>query len=109
MKRGDIVTIADRAGEFSGKPRPAIVIQSDAFPGSAGVVVVPLTTDSANAPMIHVALDPRPGTALRIRSYVMVEKIGVVRRSRVGAVIGRIEPRELAMVEAALSALLGLD
>ena len=41
---GDIVTIADRGGEFTGKPRPAIVLQSDLFVHSPTVAVVPITS-----------------------------------------------------------------
>jgi len=29
MRRGDVVSIADRQGEFTGKPRPAVIVQSD--------------------------------------------------------------------------------
>jgi len=34
MKRGDVVTVA-ATGDY-GKPRPAIVVQSDAFPENHG-------------------------------------------------------------------------
>ncbi|MEZ1817420.1 type II toxin-antitoxin system PemK/MazF family toxin, partial [Pseudomonas aeruginosa] len=42
MKRGDLVTVALQ-GDY-GKPRPALVIQSDQFPGTASVVVLPVTS-----------------------------------------------------------------
>lgn len=44
LNRGDIVTVAG-SSDFTGKPRPAVVVQSDLFnPTHSNVTVVPITT-----------------------------------------------------------------
>ena len=43
MKRGDLVTAAAGSG-FGGKPRPALILQSDAYP--TGNLVLALVTSS---------------------------------------------------------------
>ena len=49
MRRGDVVTVAAR-GDY-GKPRPAVIVQTDAFPEShASVVVCQMTSELVVAP-----------------------------------------------------------
>ena len=48
MKRGDLVTIAIQ-GDF-GKPRPALVIQSDRYDEHTTVTVLPVTSALVAAP-----------------------------------------------------------
>ena len=43
MKRGDIVTVA-ASGDY-GKPRPAVIVQADAFDAIPSVTVMPLTSE----------------------------------------------------------------
>ena len=44
MIRGDVVTVA-AAGDY-GKPRPAVIVQSDAFPPNhASVVICQMTSE----------------------------------------------------------------
>ncbi len=64
MRRGDLVTVA-AAGDY-GKPRPAVIVQTDAFPEShASVVVCQLTSELADAPDFRVTIDPSPENGLR--------------------------------------------
>jgi mRNA interferase MazF len=49
MRRGDVVTVAT-TGDY-GKPRPAVIVQSNAFPEHhASVIVCPMTSDLVEAP-----------------------------------------------------------
>ena len=50
MKRGDLVTIAGQ-GDF-GKPRPALVVQSDLYANHPTVTVLALSSDLKEAPML---------------------------------------------------------
>ena len=51
MRRGDLVTIAGRAGgDDEGKPHPALVIQSDDFPETDSITVALLTSVVIDAP-----------------------------------------------------------
>lgn len=48
MQRGDVVTVA-ATGDY-GKPRPAVIVQSDAFPEThASVVICQLTSELVHA------------------------------------------------------------
>ena len=55
--RGDVVLVV--APGDHGKPRPATVVQSDLFnPTHASVVVCPITSDLADAPLFRVPTSP---------------------------------------------------
>ena len=56
MKRGDLVTIALQ-GDY-GKPRPALVIQSDLFSEHPSVVILPVTSELRDTPLFRVTIAP---------------------------------------------------
>jgi mRNA interferase MazF len=107
MRRGDLVTVA--ATGDHGKPRPAVIVQTDTFPEShASVVVCQLTSELADAPDFRVTIDPKPENGLRLTSQVMADKPVTVRRERIGQTIGRIGNQDMARLSAALAFVLGL-
>ena len=107
MRRGDVVVVA-AAGDY-GKPRLAVVVQSDAFPEShASVVVCQLTSDLADAPDFRITLEPNDDNGLRTRSQVMADKPTTVRRERIGGVIGRLEAGDMRRLNVALALVMGL-
>ena len=63
MRRGDLVTIALQ-GDF-GKPRPALVIQSDFFDVHPSLTVLPITGDLRETPLFRVAVDPDTASGLQ--------------------------------------------
>lgn len=91
-----------------GKPRPALVIQSDLFAGAATVTVLPLTSARAEAPLIRIDVAPSPGNGLRRPSQVMIDKAMTVRAERLGAPFGRLDDAELLAVSRALALFLGI-
>ncbi len=105
MKRGDLVTIA-LSGDY-GKPRPALVIQSDLFDAHPSVNILPVSGDLREAPLFRIQIVPSDSNGLRKTSQVMVDKIQTVARSKVGKTIGRIEPETLVAVNRALAVFLG--
>ncbi|MGH9810108.1 MAG: type II toxin-antitoxin system PemK/MazF family toxin [Terriglobia bacterium] len=107
MQRGDVVTVA-AAGDY-GKPRPAVIVQTDAFPKNhASVVVCQLTSELADAPDFRVTIDPSPENGLRRTSQVMADKPVTIRRERIGQKIGRLGNQDMARLGAALAFVLGL-
>lgn len=108
MKRGAIVVVAAR-GPYTGKPRPAVVVQSDLFnPTHASITVCPITSDIVDAPLFRLTLPPGPRTGLRAVSQVMIDKIVSVPRTAVAEEIGECSSRELEGVDEALGRWLGL-
>ena len=109
MKRGSIVVVAAR-GAYTGKPRPALVVQSDLFnPTHASLTICPITSDCVDAPLFRLTLPPGPRTGLEGVSQVMVDKIVSVPRASISAEIGECDARELEAVEDGLRRWLALD
>lgn len=106
MRRGDIVTVAVN-GDF-GKPRPALVIQSDLFDSAGTVTVLLMTSDLVEAPLIRLTLEPSAANGLRQPSQIMIDKAISVRRERIGTVIGRADTETMMAVSRSLALFLGL-
>ena len=107
MKRGDVVTVA-AAGDC-GKPRPAVIVQTDALPAEhASVVVCQMTSDGDEASDFRVVVEPSETNGLHARSHVMADKPVTIRRTRVGKKIGQLDERDLARLNIALAFVMGL-
>jgi mRNA interferase MazF len=106
VKRGDLVTVAI-SGDY-GKPRPALIIQSDNLPQTDSVLVCLLTTDPFAAPLYRLSLPADSATGLRQTSQVMVEKIMAVRRERCGAPIGRADTAAMLALSRLLAFVVGI-
>src|ERR1700736_3419789 len=72
MRRGDLVTVA--MPEDFGKPRPALVVQSDQFEATATLTTLLLSGTLVDAPLIRLTVHPTPGNGLRKPSQIMVDK-----------------------------------
>ena len=108
MRRGDVVVIADRgAGDYGGKPRPAVVVQSELFEDTGSVVVCLLTTQQTGAPLLRISVEPGAVSGLASPSYIAIEKITTIRRDRVGQVLGRLTDDELVALTRSLAVFLG--
>jgi mRNA interferase MazF len=107
MRRGDVIIVA-AAGDY-GKPRPAVIVQTDAFPEShASVVICQMTSEIVEAPDFRVTIEPRKGNGQRARSQIMADKPVTVRRGRIGRPIGRLDDGDIRRLNMALAFVLGL-
>ena len=107
MARGDVVVVA-ASGDF-GKPRPTVIIQSDAFPDAhSSVIVCQMTPDLQAAVDFRVTIEPSENNGLRAISQIMADKPTTVRRERLGAQIGRLSTADLARLNVALAFVIGL-
>ena len=106
MKRGDFVTIALQ-GDF-GKPRPALVIQSDQFRQHGSVTVLLLSSLRIDAPLLRVSLEPNAENGLLLASQIMIDKLMTVRPEKVGPTFGQIDANTLVEVERCLAVFLGI-
>ena len=106
MKRGDLVTIALQ-GDF-GKPRPALVIQSDQFALTGTVMVLLVSGTLVEAPLIRATIEPTLTNGLRKPSQVMVDKAMTVKRDKVGTVIGQLDAEAMLAVTRALVVFFGI-
>jgi len=105
MRRGDLVTIALQ-GAY-GKPRPALIVQSDLFAEHPSVTILPVTSELLDTPLFRVQVESSPDNGLRKRSQVMVDKVQSVPREKIGAVFGRLDDEAMLSVNRALAVFLG--
>ena len=105
MKRGDLVTIVLK-GNY-GKPRPALVIQSDFFSDHPYVTILPVTSELRQAPLFRIEVEPSPANGLKKTSQVMVDKARTVPSGKVGQVFGRLEDATMVSINRALALWLG--
>lgn len=108
MTRGTIVVMA-APGPYTGKPRPAIVVQADIFNAThASVTVCPITSDCIDAPLFRVDLPPGERTGLSVPSQVMIDKIASIPRPAIARQIGRCDDSRLDTIDQALRLWLAL-
>jgi mRNA interferase MazF len=108
MQRGDVVAVADRAGNYTGKPRPAVIVQSDISGALDSVTISPLTRVASDAPVIRLPIDPSPVLPLERASWIAADKVTTVRRNWIGASLGRLSAAEMQQLSGALAVFLGI-
>jgi mRNA interferase MazF len=100
-----VVTVA-LPGDY-GKPRPALVIQSDLLDTLESVLVCPITSALRNV-MFRVMVEPSPTNGLRQISQVMVDKMSPIPRTKISAPIGTLDDERIRAVERILMLVVGL-
>lgn len=106
MKRGDLVTIALQ-GDY-GKPRPALIVQSDFFDEHPSVTILPVTGELRDAPLFRVRVEPSQTNNLQKMSDIMVDKAQSVARERIGEVFGHLEDDKMLAISRSLALFLGI-
>ena len=106
MRRGDLVTIALQ-GPY-GKPRPALVVQSDLFDEHPSVTVLPITSELRDAPLFRVPIKPSEANGLQKPSEVMVDKAQSVPREKIGDTFGHVSAEDMLAVSRSLAVFLGV-
>ncbi len=105
MRRGDLVVVAT-PGDF-GKPRPALVIQSDQFDRTATVTILLVSSALIDAPLIRLTIQPTEGNGLRKPSQIMIDKAMTLKRDKLGKPIGRVDDETMISVNRSLALFLG--
>jgi mRNA interferase MazF len=107
LRRGDVVICAF-SGDY-GKPRPAVVVQSNAFnQAHESVALCPMTSDLTGLELFRVPIPRSETSGLQSDSEVMVDKIVASKRIRIRNRIGRLTSGQLNSLDAALRSWLDL-
>ena len=106
MKRGDLVTIALQ-GDY-GKPRPALIVQSDLFDEHPSVTILPITSDLRETPLFRIRVLPNAANGLQKTSDIMADKVQSVPRERIGDTFGHISAEQMLEVSRSLAVFLGV-
>jgi mRNA interferase MazF len=104
-RRGEVWTVS--GGVYAGKPRPAVILQADAFGETSSTTLVPCTTDPTEAALFRLTLAPDDGNGLRAPCQLMVDKITTVPRANLGRRIGRLNNDDLTRLARAAVVFLG--
>ncbi len=107
MKRGDIWTVAG-GKDYSGKPRPVVILQDDSFDSTDSITICAFTTDETDAPLVRLLVEPNDRNGLRTPCRMMADKITTVPKSKVGAQVGRLDDGDILRLNQALLIFLGL-
>jgi mRNA interferase MazF len=108
FQRGDIVLCADGQGDYTGKPRPVVIVQnSDYLAGLESVTICPLTSALSTA-SVRVRVKANAATGLKEPSDVETDKITTVRVARLTTKIGEVPKKELEKINHALRVWLDL-
>jgi len=107
VRRGEIWSVAAR-GAYTGKPRPAVIVQDDRFDATASVTVCVLTSDPTEAPLFRLRVAPDEVNGLGHASSLMVDKLTTVPRRSLGEQIGRLGDEDITRLDRAIVVFLGL-
>jgi mRNA interferase MazF len=107
VKRGEVWTVAG-GPEYAGKPRPAVILQDDAFDATGSVTMCPFTTHLLDAPLLRLPVDPTAENGLRLASQLMVDKITTISRKKLESRIGRLTSEDMLRLNRSVIVFLGL-
>jgi mRNA interferase MazF len=107
LKRGEIWT-ASGGGDYTGKPRPVVIVQNDRFDATLSITVCAFTGDPTDAPLLRVAVSPTSRNGLKTTSHLMVDKITTIRKDRLGNRVGRLDQEDVTRLGRAMMVFLGL-
>jgi len=107
VRRGEIWTVAG-GPEYTGKPRPVVIVQDDRFDATASVTICAFTTDATPAPLFRLVIEPTSQNGLKAVSYLMADKITTVPKTKLGVHIGRLDDEDVVRLNRAVMVFVGL-
>ena len=107
MRRGELWT-ASTGQRYAGKPRPVLIVQDDRFDATDSITFCPITTTTAQIPLLRIPLQPNKTNGLAAPSSIMIDKITTAHRSKLGQRIGKVSTTEMLQLERGLLVYLGM-
>jgi mRNA interferase MazF len=107
VKRGEVWTVAG-GSDYAGKPRPAVILQDDAFDATASITICPFTTHIASAPLLWLAIEPSEENGLRAPCQLMIDKITTVSKNKLEIRVGRMSVEDIVRLNRVVLVFLGL-
>jgi mRNA interferase MazF len=107
MRRGEIWTVSG-GKDYTGKPRPVVIVQDDSFDATDSITICAFTTDETDAPLFRLPVEPSERNGLRSPCRLMVDKVTTVPKSKVGSQVGRLDDEDVLRLNQAVIVFLGL-
>lgn len=106
MRRGEIWTVAS-GSDYTGKPRPAAILQDDRFDATGSVTICLFTNDATDAPLLRILVEPGAENGLDAPCRLMVDKLTTVRRTGLGTRLGHLREEDMSRLHQAVLVFLG--
>ena len=106
MRRGES-WMAAGGSDDAGQPRP-VIVQDDRFEDTRSITICALTTNTAEVSLVRPSIQPSASNGLRADCRLMIDKLATVSRSKLGQRIGRLDDRDLRLLDRAILVFLGL-
>lgn len=101
IERGDVVLCAVQ-GDY-GKPRPAVVVQSDIFNQTHdSITICPMTTHLVHTGLFRISIVPVNANGLNQASEVMIDKVTSIKREKIREKIGQLSFEQMSKISEAL-------
>jgi mRNA interferase MazF len=107
MKRGEVWTVSGEK-DYSGKPRPVVIVQEDRFDATDSITICAFTTDKTDAPLFRIEIMASEANGLNHSCRLMVDKITTVRKTKLGSRLGCLDAESLVKLNKAIFVFLGL-
>ena len=107
MRRGEVWTAAG-GKDYAGKPRPVVIVQSDAFDATESITVCGLTTNPTEAPLVRPVIEPNDTNGLNVACRLMADKLTTMPRAKLGNRVGRLADEDVLRMNRAILVFLGL-
>jgi mRNA interferase MazF len=107
VKRGEVWIVAG-GPDYTGKPRPAVILQDNAFDATASITICPFTTHLVDAALLRLVIEPSAQNGLRTPSQLMIDKITTVSKTKVQARAGRLSDEDVLRLNRAVIVFVGL-
>src|SRR5271155_1986399 len=101
MRRGEIWTVAG-AGDYAGKPRPAVILQDNRFDATESITICTFTTNQTDAPLFRIPVDPNDRNGLRARCRLMADKITTLSKKKLRSRVDRLDDVDMVRVNRAI-------
>ena len=107
MKRGEIWTVSGGV-DYSGKPRPMVILQDDRFDMTDSVTVCAFTTAPTEAPLFRPLIKPSESNGLRAECRLMADKVTTVPKNKLGVHVGQLADKDMLRLNRAVLVFLGI-
>jgi len=107
MKRGQVWTVSG-GKDYAGKTRPAVIVQDDRFDAIDSITICTFTTDSTDAPLFRLVVEPNQRNGLNEVCRLMVDKITTIPKIKMGVHIGVLDNDEMERLNRAMTVFLGI-
>jgi len=94
--------------DYSGKPRPVVILQDNRFDMTDSVTVCAFTTDPTEAPLFRLLIKPSESNGLRAECRLMVDKVTTVRKTKLGVRVGQLADKDMLRLNRAVLVFLGI-